>query len=323
MQIKANLLRGPQNLRASRCRVEKVVEIPGLEFDQFLIDPQQEFPFIAEDCEIMHKWGGIEHCLLVLGEGRADGVLVQSEGQSRALFAAYIPEARTIISAKLDPVADYIARRGTKEIDDAWCASNSYELEEYLGLVIHPGNGLDAMLREKVASRVKIAEGESAGLTQERKAAAFDEAAASICDLYEGEELYTMLHGSFGLTLKEIRDCQYLTDDELSDICEVPPRVLDGDVRVGEILRMDGVHSRASIGHKDSIFEIPLDALRELMSTDPGPYSAVLSARVTDIRVDDSTPRLLLDDVGREEIDRLHDLLEAQKQSRQTAGPVM
>ena len=132
-----------------------------------------------------------------------------------------------------------------------------------------------------------------------------------------------MLHGSFGLTMLQIRDCWYLSDDELVNICEVPLRVLDGDVRVRDILQMDGIHSRAYVGHKDSIFEIPLEALRELAESDPESCANLLNARVADIRVDDSTPRLLLDGVGREEIDRLHDLLEAQKQSRQIAGPTM
>ena len=108
MQIKANLLRKPSNLRPSLCQVEKVVEIPGLEFEQFLIDPQQELPFIAENCVMMHEWNGINHCLLVLGKDRRDGVLVQSDGKSHALYAAHVPEAWAIIKAKLMPAANYI-----------------------------------------------------------------------------------------------------------------------------------------------------------------------------------------------------------------------
>ena len=55
----------------------------------------------------------------------------------------------------------------------------------------------------------------------------------------------------------------------------------------------------------------------------PEACSDVLDAWVEDIRVDEGTPELLLKGVAPKEIDRLHDLLEAQKQSRQTAGPVM
>lgn len=347
MQIKANLLRKPSNLRPSLCQVEKVVEIPGLEFEQFLIDPQQELPFIAENCVMMHEWNGINHCLLVLGKDRRDGVLVQSDGKSHALYAAHVPEAWAIIKAKLMPAANYIICGVTNASTDGNWRVPFEELEITFDLTIREGNGLDEFLKKELLDQQEISGVEihadhlavtgnpafcfnldrSLGvvhdLTRDRKAKVFDEAVASICDLYEGEELYTMLHGSFGLTLQEIRDCRYLTDDELSDICKVPPRALESDVQVRDILRMDGIHSRASIGHRDSIFEIPLDALHELAIVDPESCSAVLNARVEGIRVDDSTPQLLLDGVGREEIDRLHDLLEEQKQSQQTAGPVM
>lgn len=320
MQIKANLLRMPATLRGSLCQMEKVVELPGLEFDQFLMDPQQDHPFIAENCEQLHKWAGIEHCLLVLGKDRADGVLVQSEGKSRALFAAYVPEARTIVDAKLDQAVDYIARTGASDIDEEWCRKYSYELEEHLGLVVQPGNGLDTMLREKLAGRMEAAEED---LSQERKAALFDNAVASICDLYEGEDLYAMLHGSFGMTFQEIRKHQYMTDEELTIACALPAPHLEGQPQVRDILRMDGLSPRASLGHRDSIFSIPLDAFRELADRTPEAYAVVLEARVADIRVDDGAPELLLDGVSREEIDRLHDLLEAQKQTEPSAGPVM
>ena len=45
-----------------------------------------------------HDEKGI-HCLLVLGEGGRDGILVDSEGYDYCRLAAYIPEARTIVEA--------------------------------------------------------------------------------------------------------------------------------------------------------------------------------------------------------------------------------
>lgn len=348
MQIKANLLHKPPSLRASRCQVEKVVELSGLEFDRFLLDPQQDQPFIAENCELMHEWNGVDYCLLVLGEGRADGVLVEAEGYSWARYAAYVPEARTILSNRLDQAVDYIVHQATENTANGNWRVPLETLEAEQRLTIRSGSGLDELLKDALLRREEIAAAAISDgcvhltcylgfcpnldkalgpcvhdLSQERKAAVFENAVSSICGLYEGEDLYTMLHGSFGLSIQEIRDCQYMTDEELTHACEVPVCLLEGQMRLRDALQTGGVSSRAVIGHRDSVFLIPLDALRELTDRDQGAYSAVLDARVADIQVDDGAPELLLDGVSHEEIDRLHDLLEAQKQTGPTAGPVM
>ena len=162
MQIKANLLHKPPSLRTSRCQVEKVVVLPGLEFDQFLIDPQQDQPFIAENRELMHEWNGVNYCLLVLGEDRSDGVLVESEGHAQARYAAYVPEARTIVSAKLSQTADFIVRQSTENTTNGTWRVPFEKLEEQLGLTIRKGCGLDVLLKEALLDRKEIASAEIA-----------------------------------------------------------------------------------------------------------------------------------------------------------------
>jgi hypothetical protein len=61
------------------------------------------------------------HCLLVTGESREDGILVESEGYDYARYAAHVPHVHTIIAAqnqspalaslseKLSAFADYMA----------------------------------------------------------------------------------------------------------------------------------------------------------------------------------------------------------------------
>ena len=62
-------------------------------------------------------------------------------------------------------------------------------------------------------------------LAQARKAELFDNAVAAVCDLYEGEDLYEMLHHSFGLTDREIRDQRYLTGEELAQFARSVPEM--------------------------------------------------------------------------------------------------
>ncbi len=162
MQIKANLLHKPPSLRVSPCQVEKVVVLPGLEFDQFLIDPQQDQPFIAENRELMHEWNGVNYCLLVLGKDRADGVLVESEGYAQARYAAYVPEARTIVNAKLSQTTDFIVRQGIENTTDGTWRVPFEKLEEQLDLTIRKGCGLDVLLKEALLDREEIAAAEIA-----------------------------------------------------------------------------------------------------------------------------------------------------------------
>ena len=160
MQIKANLLHKPPSLQTSRCQVEKVVILPGLEFDQFLIDPQLDQLFIEENRELMHEWNGVNYCLLVLGEGRSDGVLVESEGHAQARYAAYVPEARTIVNAKLSQAADFIVRQSTANTSGGAWRVPFEKLEEQLGLTIRKGCGLDVLLKEALLDRKEIASAE-------------------------------------------------------------------------------------------------------------------------------------------------------------------
>ena len=42
---------------------------------------------------------GVYHCLLVVGEDRPDGILVESEGSSYARYAAFLPNACDFLAA--------------------------------------------------------------------------------------------------------------------------------------------------------------------------------------------------------------------------------
>ena len=156
MKIKADLIHNPDRMRPAWCQVEKVVELSGPDFDKFLIAPQEEQPFIANAAELMHQWDGVNYCLLVLAEGRADGVLIDSEGSSRARYAAYLPQARTIVNAKLDQVVNFIVKQGVRNTETGdWCICHE-ELKERFDLSVSDGSGLDAMLKEKLECRPEV-----------------------------------------------------------------------------------------------------------------------------------------------------------------------
>lgn len=157
MKIKADLIRYPERLRPAWCQVEKVVELPGPEFNSFLITPQKEQPFLADNAELMYERKCVNHCLLVLGEGRTDGVLVDSGGSALPQYAAYLPQARAIVNAELERAVDHIVRQGTEHTASGYWCVYCEELKERFGLTIPEGSGLDTMLKDALERRPEVA----------------------------------------------------------------------------------------------------------------------------------------------------------------------
>ncbi len=153
-----------------------------------------------------------------------------------------------------------------------------------------------------------------------RAAQLLNNAVAAALGLYQGEDSYTMLHNSFGLTLQEIREHGYLSDLELCDICHVPRQVLEGGMRVRDVLHLDSVSEFASLAHKDSAVLVPLEDLEKLTASGKEDFAALLDAQVDDIRVDDGEPELVLKGIEAKELERFCDALEAHEQAEQAMG---
>lgn len=348
MRMKANLLHKPINFQMDDCLIEKVVELSYEEFSALKIVPLQDQPFIAENKGCMFSRDGIAHCMLALGEGYHDGVLIDAEGYNCARLAAYIVGARDIVNAELDRAVERIVREAAEHTSDGEWRLPFDALEEQFGLNIRVGNGFDKMLFDRLSAREEVGgirmgpdqidmscrlnfctdleeppAKSLADLPVERRTALLENAVSSALGLYRGEDLYTMLHGSFGLTIQEIQEHGYLSGQELTDICRVPRQILEGGMTVRDVLAFDGLPESAFLAHKNSVFLVPVEDLKLLTNVGREDFAALLGARVADVRVDDGIPELLLEDVEASELDRLHDELEAHKQAEKAMGPVM
>ena len=156
MRIKADLIRSPASLQPTQCEVAKVVELPSLEFREFLAGPLARPDVIAEHLEVMYRWNEVERCLLILDKDGSDGVLVSASGDPSGSYAAYVPEARSIVQARLDQAVDWLIQRSA----DGGRRVYLEELEERFGLTIQINSGLDRMLRETLERRPEVAEAE-------------------------------------------------------------------------------------------------------------------------------------------------------------------
>lgn len=94
-------------LEVQPCVIEKVVELSAERYSYFCRHLTEDYDFIHECAEEQYKDGhGINHCLLVLGAGSRDGILVRSEGYDWARYHAYLPNARQIVDMDRHPSLD-------------------------------------------------------------------------------------------------------------------------------------------------------------------------------------------------------------------------
>ena len=160
MKIRANMGRQRDPLLPREYQADKVVELPHALFAAFMDRPLDRYEFIRDNAVEAHQYDGFDHCLLVLAEGRADGVLVQCGEDGRADYTAYIAGARDIVQARLDQVADFIISQGTQRTASGGWYVYGEELEERFGITIREGNGLDAMMRDTLERRPEVARAE-------------------------------------------------------------------------------------------------------------------------------------------------------------------
>ena len=157
MKIRAEMGRQRAPLLPQEYQVDKVVELPNTLFATFMDRPLDRYEFIRENVVEAHQYDGIGYCLLVLGEGRSDGVLVRCGEDGRADYTAYVAGARDVVQAKLDRIADHIIRQGTERTASGDWYVYCEELEELFGVTIHEGNGFDDMMRETLERRSEVA----------------------------------------------------------------------------------------------------------------------------------------------------------------------
>lgn len=89
-----------KDLQPKDCIIEKTIRLTGTEYDMFSRNMHRDYDFIRDNINLMREDAeGAYHCLLVVGEGRRDGILVQAEGYDYARCAAFLPNAADFLAA--------------------------------------------------------------------------------------------------------------------------------------------------------------------------------------------------------------------------------
>ena len=160
-------------IHARNCVVEKVVELSGGAFDAFSNNLMGYRDFIKDNRDLMYfNKDGTAHCLLVTGEGREDGILVQAEGYGYARYTALVPHAHSILAMdrypalaglcqKLTDMADYIVEEGMKlKPGDTCTFVRMDDLEAMSGVDVARNTAIVSTLSGMLNDRPEIADWE-------------------------------------------------------------------------------------------------------------------------------------------------------------------
>mgnify|MGYP003291024658 CR=1 FL=1 len=106
-------------VNADPCVVFSAVELSTKDFNHFRNHLLERYDFLAESNEKMPVPTGSERqCVMVLHDGRDEGILVDTQGADYARYTAYLPNARAIMQQERYPSLAEFNRQMVEMADD-------------------------------------------------------------------------------------------------------------------------------------------------------------------------------------------------------------
>jgi hypothetical protein len=103
LTTKAIFHRKVDDFEPKNCVIEKVILLSSHDYDTFSKNMLADYDFIKNHVDLQYCDNDVLfHCLLVVGEDRKDGILVESEGSSYARYSAFLPNAADFLAAAME-----------------------------------------------------------------------------------------------------------------------------------------------------------------------------------------------------------------------------
>lgn len=103
LKTKAVFERKTNDFEPKNCVIEKVIELTSGDYDAFSINMLAGYDFIKDNINLQYcDRDGIFHCILVVGEDRKDGILIESEGSSYARYSAFLPNVADFLAGAME-----------------------------------------------------------------------------------------------------------------------------------------------------------------------------------------------------------------------------
>ena len=109
MIIRAELKCKQTGCEADPCAVDKVIELPSPQFQQFSRALLADYDFIAENKNAIRHDDDSRHCLLILDAEGTDGFLVDPQGYNYARYSAFVPNARSLLTPDMGIDRSYLS----------------------------------------------------------------------------------------------------------------------------------------------------------------------------------------------------------------------
>ena len=210
----AQLMRKEPELRVDRCKVEAVVELDRNRFYDFRTHLFENQEFIKEHRDLMYQdRDGVSHCLLVLGEGEEDGILVEGEGSLYARYSALLPNARSYMQKNIQTMAEDLIKQGTAQTANGSWVIGFDEISQHFDTTVTPNNGIGQMLIAELEARDEVSE---IIVTEDCLEMTYYLENAPVTD-DAGERLTTL----FGLMGCNLEDVHILDADEEHDLATI------------------------------------------------------------------------------------------------------
>ena len=146
----APAIKDVDEIRTDECKIEAVVVLDAEEFEDFRRRLFVARDFIADNLDYMYlDRNGISHCLLVLGEGQPDGILVDSGLSQHAKFTSFLPNAADFMKKQIQMMADEILS-GNENTIDFRSISGKFDV------TVTAENGIGKMLIDELRGRNEL-----------------------------------------------------------------------------------------------------------------------------------------------------------------------
>jgi len=146
LTMKAKLERKPTELTdLPLCQIEKIIELPGDEFASLAAHPYTDRDYITENRDLMGEWDGKYHCLLALGEGGSDGILIEAEGAPYVRYGAYVSHARDYVERELQRIAELFLKEVSPDPETGEISIYLEDIEEYTGAEVRDDSEIARM----------------------------------------------------------------------------------------------------------------------------------------------------------------------------------
>ena len=117
--MKIEFSRIPLEQRTQEFTIEDVVKLSTEEFANFCNHMNEDYDFISKNSDKYRvDESGIARCLLVVGKGQEDGILVISEGYSYPRHTAYLPYAKAIVQQEKYPSLTKLNKNMVEAVDE-------------------------------------------------------------------------------------------------------------------------------------------------------------------------------------------------------------